>query len=449
MLSGIVGVYSKDNHNVSQTIYYGLYALQHRGQISSGIAVNHNGFVDYHKDLGLVNEGFNKEIIDGLVGNIGIGHVRYAQQSEGKNTNNAQPLVAGYKMGPLGLSNDGSLVNVNKLKDKLIYSIFQTDLDGEVVANLIAYYHEDNIESAIVKAIADLDGSYSMVLMTWDKLIGARDPHGLKPLSIGKYGEDYILASETCAFDTIGAKYIRDVEPGEVVRIDENGITTLRHEPKEIRKCLFEFIYFARPDSGMNNRSLYSIRRAAGRKLFKEFETEGDVVIGAPDSGTVAAMGYAAESGIPYKEGIIKNRYVGRTFIEPSQELREQGVMIKLNALRENVEGKRIVLVDDSIVRGTTIKRTVSMLKNAGAKEIHVRISCPPVTRTCYLGMDTPSEESLIGANMTVEEIREEIGADSLYYLSLDGLIEATGGDKGYCTGCFDGNYAVEKEIGE
>lgn len=448
-MSGIVGIYSKENNKVSQIIYYGLYALQHRGQVSSGIAVNNNGFVDYHKDLGHLHEGFPMEVINRLVGNIGIGHVRYAKDDEGKNINNAQPLVAGYRMGPLGLTLDGSIVNVNNLKDKLENSIFQTDLDGEVIANLIALYHKSSIEDAVIKAISEIVGSYSMILMTWDKLIGARDPYGLKPLSIGKVGDDYILASETCAFDTIGAEFIRDVEPGEVVTIDRNGLKTILHEPKKTRKCLFEFIYFARPDSIMNGKSLYSVRREAGKQLYRELETQGDVVIGAPDSGTVAAIGYAEESKIPYTEGIIKNRYVGRTFIQPSQELREQGVRIKLNPLKENIEGKRIILVDDSVVRGTTIKRTVDMLKKSGAKEVNVRISCPPVTRSCHLGMDTPKEENLIGANMTVEQIREEIGADSLYYLSLDGLEGAIDKGREFCTGCFDGNYAIQKEKGE
>lgn len=445
-MSGIVGIYSKNNNKVSQIVYYGLYALQHRGQVSSGIAVNNNGFVDYHKDLGLLHEGFPMEVIDRLVGNIGIGHVRYAKHDEAKNINNAQPLVAGYKMGPLGLSLDGNIVNSNSLKDKLENSIFQTDLDGELIANLVALYHKNGIEDAVLNAISDIVGSYSMLLMTWNKLIGARDPYGLKPLSIGKLGDDYILASETCAFDTIGAEFIRDVKPGEVITIDENGINTIQHKPKETRKCLFEFIYLARPDSIMNGKSLYSVRREAGKQLYRELQTHGDVVIGAPDSGTVAAIGYAEESKIPYTEGIIKNRYVGRTFIQPSQELREQGVRIKLNPLKENIEGKRVILVDDSVVRGTTIKRTVDMLKKSGAKEVHVRISCPAVTRSCHLGMDTPKEENLIGANMIVEEIKEEIGADSLHYLSLDGLKEAIGEDNGFCTGCFNGDYPINQK---
>lgn len=447
-LSGVVGIYSKDSKDVAQMVYYGLYALQHRGQVSCGIAINNNGFVDYHRDLGLLYDGFPPEVMERLIGNIGIGHVRYPKSKEANTINNAQPLVAGYRMGALGLSLDGNILNTESLKDKLVNNIFQTDSDGEVIANLIALYHKDSIEDAVIKAIRDIRGSYSMVLMTWDKLIGARDPHGLRPLSIGRIDGDYVLASETCAFDTIGAEFIRDVEPGEVITIDENGIKTILHEPKEKRRCLFEFIYLARPDSIMDGKSIYSVRHKSGKRLFREFPTDGDVVIGAPDSGTVAALGYAEESQIPYALGIIKNRYVGRTFIQPTQKLREQGVRIKLNALTENIVGKRVILVDDSIVRGTTIRRTVETLKKAGAKEVHVRVSSPPVTNSCHLGIDIPETETLIAANKTIEEIRDHIGADSLYFLSLEGLVETIGNNGGYCSGCYNGDYAIEKERG-
>lgn len=448
-MSGVIGIYSKNRNDVTNILYYGLYALQHRGQASSGIAVNNNGLVDYYKDSGLVHEIFSKESIESLIGNIAIGHVRYATQHEGKkNKNSVQPLAVGYKRGALALSLDGSIVNCKKLRDGLedMGSIFQTDLDAEVIANLIARYHKDNIEEAVIKAISGISGSYSMVLMTSDKLIGARDPYGLKPLSLGRLGEDFILSSETCAFDTIGADFIRDIEPGEVVAIDENGVNTILKSAKEKRNCLFEFIYLARPDSYIEGRSIYQSRFRAGKELYREFKTDGDIVIGAPDSGIVAAIGYAEESGIPYAEGMIKNRYVGRTFIQPTQELREQGLRIKLNALKENINNKRIILVDDSIVRGTTLKRTVDMLKRAGAKEVHVRISSPPVTNPCHLGIDTPSKENLIAANMTIDKIREEINADSLYYLSLDGLIKSIGKDCGFCTGCFTGKYPIPIE---
>ncbi len=447
-MSGVVGIYSKERNNVSQIIYYGLYALQHRGQISSGIAVNNNGFVDYFKDLGLVHEVFPKETMERLRGNIAIGHVRYAFEGEGKNITNAQPLVVGYKRGALALAHDGSIVNFHKLRDELEDSgaIFQSDLDTEVIANLLAKYHKEELNDAVIMALDRIIGSYGLVMMTNDRIIGARDPHGIKPLSLGRLGDDYILASETCAFDTMGAEFVRDIEPGEIVVIDETGIKTISKKPKKRHLCLFELIYFARPDSKVDGKSIYLSRIEAGRQLARESKTEADIVIGAPDSGIVAAIGYAEQSKIPYAEGIIKNRYVGRTFIQPTDELRQQGVKIKLNVLKENIEGKKVILVDDSIVRGTTIKRTVEMLRKAGAKEIHVKISSPPVTRSCHLGMDTPSEDNLMAANMTTEEMKELIGADSLYYISLDGILKAAGGENGFCKGCFTGNYPIEKQ---
>lgn len=445
-MSGVVGIYSKDKKEISQIIYYGLYAIQHRGQESTGIAVNNNGFIDYFKEVGLVHEAFPKETLEKLRGNIGIGHVRYATIGE-TNTTNAQPLVVGYKRGALALAHDGTVVNFKVLKEELEDNgaIFQSQLDTEVIANLIARYHKDDLEEAIIKTLDRIIGTYGLVIMTNDKLIGARDPHGVKALSIGKLGEDYILSSETCAFDTIGADFIRDVEPGEIVVVDSDGLRSIRLKGKDKKLCLFETIYFARPDSKLDGKSLYLARIEAGKQLARENRINGDIVIGAPDSGTVSAIGYAEESKIPYAEGLIKNRYVGRTFIQPTQELREQGVRIKLNVLKENVEGKRVILVDDSVVRGTTIKRTIEMLRNAGAKEIHVRISSPPVNYSCHLGMDTPSRESLIAAKMTVEEIRQTIGADSLYYLSLDGLLKSAGGNE-FCTGCLNGVYPIEKE---
>ena len=447
-MSGVVGIYSKDMDHGSKVIYYGLYGLQHRGQISSGIAVNNNGFVDYFKDLGLVHEVFPNDVIERLRGNIAIGHVRYGFSSEGNNTKNAEPLVVGYRKGALALVHDGKLVNFESLRDELEDrgSIFQSDLDAEVIANLIARYHKDDVNEAIIKALDDTNGSYALIIMTNDRIIGARDPFGLKPLSIGKFRDSYVLASETCAFDTMGAEFIRDVGPGEIVVIDNKGLNTIKNNPHKRHLCLFESIYFARPDSKVDGKSIYLNRIEAGRVLAQEHPVEADIVIGAPDSGIVVAIGFAEESKIPYAEGIIKNRYVGRTFIQPTQELRDQGVKIKLNVLKENIEGKRLVLVDDSIVRGTTIRRTVEMLKKAGAKEVHVRISSPPVIRSCHLGMDTPNEEHLIGANYTNEEICQMTGADSLEYISLEGLLKSTGENNGFCRGCFTGNYPIEKE---
>lgn len=444
-MSGVVGIYSRSRNDLAKIIYYGLYALQHRGQVSTGIAVNNNGFIDYYKDLGLVHEVFSKESMERLKGNVAIGHVRYATVGEPTITN-AQPLVVGYKKGALALSHDGAVMNYKVLKEKLEDDglIFQTELDTEVIANLIARNHKNKIEEAVIKTLDQIRGSYGLIMMTENMLIGARDPFGVKPLSLGKYGEDYILASETCAFDTIGAEFIRDIEPGEIVFISDEGIRSIKKGKVNRKLCIFESIYFARPDSKMDNRSIYLSRLEAGKQLAREAYVEGDIVIGAPDSGTIAAIGYGEEAKIPYAEGLIKNRYVGRTFIEPSQELREQGVRIKLNALKENLNGKKVILVDDSIVRGTTIKRTIEMIRNAGAKEIHVRIASAPVLYACHLGMDTPNRKNLIAAQASVEEIRELIKADSLIYLSLEGLLKAAGGNE-FCIGCLNGDYPIRR----
>ncbi len=448
-MSGIAGIFSGEKEHVSPIIYYGLYALQHRGEVSSGMAVNNNGYIDYVKDLGLVNDVISKETLMRMRGNIAIGHVRYAAHFEAKNKVNAQPLVIGYKRGALAIVLDGSIVNFMKIREAMEDqgSIFQTDLDTEVIAALIAKYHKDDLNDAIIKALSEVRGSYAMAVMTNDRMIAARDPHGIKPLSIGKLDGDYIVASESCAFDAVGGEFVRDVEPGEIVLIDKEGLKTLYSNPQKRSLCIFELVYLARPDSILDGKSVYMSRFEAGKRLYLEKpETVADIVIGAPDSGIVAAIGYAEASGIPYAEGMIKNRYIGRTFIEPSQELREQGVKIKLNPLKENIKGKRLVLVDDSIVRGTTIKRTVAMLKNAGAKEVHVRIASPPITHSCYLGVDTPSEENLISSRLSVDELAQEIGADSLYFISIEGLVSAAGEDNGFCKGCFTGIYPVEKE---
>lgn len=448
-MSGIIGIYSPNRTDTSQIAYYGLYALQHRGQASTGIAVNNNGFVDYHKEQGLVNEVFSKDIIDRLMGNIAIGHVRYASSQQSKEKSNVEPLVVGYRKGALALSLDGSIVNAKALRDELEDKgvIFQSTLDAEVIANLIARYHRDGLEEAIIEAIDAIKGSYSIVMMNANSLIAARDPHALRPMVLGRINNGYIIASETCAFDTIGAEFIRDINAGEMIVIDENGVSTVHEKKGKVSHCLFEFIYFARPDSQVDYRSIYTARIEIGRQLARESPVDGDIVIGAPDSGVVSAVGYAEQSKIPYRDGLIKNRYVGRTFIEPTQGLREQGVKIKLNVLKDNVNGKKVVLVDDSIVRGTTVKRIIDLLRNAGAKEVHVRVSSPPVRHSCYLGVDMPTNQHLMAAGKTVEEIRKELGADSLYYISLDGLRKAIGGDEGFCVGCFTGQYPVQGEM--
>lgn len=442
---GVVGVYANKG-NVSKMVYYGLYALQHRGQESAGIAVSDQGKISHHKGMGLAPEVFDDKTLDSLSGNIGIGHVRYSTFGESL-IENAQPLVVRYKRGNIALAHNGSLVNSEALREIMEDDgvVFQTTIDTEVIANLIARYHNKDIIKSIKNTIEVLKGAYSLVIVSEDKLIGVRDSLGLRPLCLGKFEDGYVLASESCALDTIGAEFVRDVDPGEIVIIDENGIETIKSDKWCNRKmCVFEYIYFARPDSTIDGINVYLSRSEAGKMLAREAPVEADVVIGVPDSGTPAAIGYAEESGIPFGIGLIKNKYIGRTFIQPTQALREQGVKIKLNVLKENVEGKRVVMVDDSIVRGTTSKRIVDMLKKAGAKEVHVRVSSPPVKYPCYFGIDTPYRENLVAANYTTDEIRDMINADTLHFLTIKGLSEATGEKKGYCKACFDGNYPME-----
>lgn len=443
---GVMGVHSNSDDTVAHMIHYGLYALQHRGQESAGIAVCQNGAINYHKDMGLVSEVFDEEKIAQLKGNTGIGHVRYSTQGDSL-VANAQPLVVKYKNGSIALAHNGNLVNADSLREILEDEgvIFQTTNDSEVIANLIARYHKDGIEKSVKRVMEVLKGSYALVVMTDNKLIGVRDNQGMRPLCLGKINDGYVLASESCALDTIGADFVRDIEPGEMVLIDENGIKSVFNDKWNNKKlCVFELIYFARPDSKIDGINVFAARREAGRMLAREYPVEADVVISVPDSGTSAAIGYAEESGIPYSVGLIKNRYIGRTFIQPNQALRDQGVQLKLNVLKENVEGKRVVLIDDSIVRGTTSRRIVDMLKNAGAKEVHLRISSPPVKYSCYFGIDTPNRKYLVGANMSTEEIRDMVHADSLGYLSEKGLLNSTGKCDGFCMACFNGNYPME-----
>lgn len=445
---GVVGIYS-ENESASKLAYYGLLALQHRGQESAGIATNMESKIQCYKGMGLVQEVFDGQDFDKLKGDIAIGHVRYSTTGDSE-LHNAQPLVVNYKKGAISLAHNGNLVNAVELREILEEHgvVFQTSIDTEVIVNLLARYSEKGIVDAIQKVVAILKGAYAIVLTTEHKLVGIRDPHGLRPLCLGKIDGGYVLASESCALNTIGAELIRDIEPGEIIIIENGEITSIKSE-KWCKKslCIFELIYFARPDSTIDGTSVYSARYEAGRILAKENPVEADLVISVPDSGTPAAIGYSYESKIPYGIGLIKNRYVGRTFIQPTQKLREQGVMIKLSALKENVEGKRIVIIDDSIVRGTTSKRIVDILKKAGAKEVHVRISSPPVAYSCYFGIDTPYREYLVAANNTLEEVREMIGADSLAYISTEGLLKSTQKQKGFCCACFDGEYPMEVPV--
>lgn len=449
---GVFGAYDLDKSNVAASIYYGLFSLQHRGQESCGIAVSDTsgpkGIVNSCKGMGLVNEVFNAENMEKLKGNIGVGHVRYSTAGASC-AENTQPLVLNYIKGTLALAHNGNLVNANELREELSRTgaIFQTTIDSEVIAYYIARerLNTGNVQEAVRNAMAKIKGAYSIVIMSPRKLIGARDPFGFRPLCIGKRENTYFLSSETCGLDTVSAEFIRDVLPGEVVTIDKDGIhsdTSMCGQPT--KKCIFEYIYFARPDSYVDGISVYNSRIMAGKILAQAHPAKADIVVGVPDSGNVAAMGFALESGIPYGMAFIKNSYVGRTFIKPKQSERESAVKIKLNVLQEVVKGKRVVMVDDSIVRGTTSERIVHMLKNAGATEVHVRISSPPFLYPCYFGTDVPSCDQLIAYNNTVEEICRMLGADSLGYLDGERLHELICGDKGYCDACFSGNYPVK-----
>jgi len=440
--------------NVASTIYYGLLALQHRGQESCGIAVSDTkgpkGAVRSRRGMGLVNENFSAGNLQTLMGDIGVGHVRYS--TAGQSTiENAQPLVLNYIKGTLALAHNGNLVNAPELKRELARTgaIFQTTIDSEIIAYHIASARVDatSVEEAVSRAMDKLKGAYSLVIMSPRKLIGARDPIGFRPLCIGKRGDAYILASESCALDAIGAEFIRDVEPGEIVTISPRfGIHSDRSHclrSSKTARCIFEYIYFGRPDSVIDRVSVYNSRILAGRYLAQDSPVDADLVIGVPESGNIAALGYSMESGIPYGQGFFKNSYIGRTFIKPGQHARESAVQVKLNPLRPAVEGKRIIMIDDSIVRGTTSDRIVRMLRDAGAKEVHMRVSSPPFLYPCYFGTDIPDQDQLIAYGRDVEEIRNIIGADSLAYLSLDRLPALVDGLP-ICNGCFSGKYPVE-----
>ena len=450
---GVFGMYDFDGGDVASTIYYGLFALQHRGQESCGIAVSDTdgpkGKVLSSKDMGLLNEAFTPEILEKLKGDIGVGHVRYS--TAGSSTReNAQPLVLNYVKGTLGLAHNGNLINAPELRRELEYkgAIFQTTIDSEVIAYHIARerLNSKTVEEAVGRAMKKLKGAYSLIVMSPRKLIGARDPFGFRPLCIGKRDHAYILASETCALDTIGAEFVRDVQPGEIVTISpEKGIesdTSMCLPSREHARCVFEYIYFARPDSYFDGMSVYNSRILAGKFLAMDSPVEADLVVGVPESGNCAALGYSLQSGIPYGQAFVKNGYVGRTFIKPKQKNRESSVQVKLNALKEAVEGKRIIMIDDSIVRGTTSHLIVKMLRDAGAK-VHMRVSSPPFLWPCYFGTDVPAREQLIAYNRSVEQICKVIGADSLGYLREERLSEIVEG-RGICTGCFTGKYPLE-----
>lgn len=455
---GVFGMYDLGGADVASSIYYGLFALQHRGQESCGIAVSRTDGPKRNsnicKGMGLVDKVFSAEKLESMKGDIGVGHVRYSTAGASV-AENTQPLVLNYIKGTLSLAHNGNLVNAVDLRRELELTgaIFQTSIDSEVIAYLIARERLETptVEEAVKNAMKKIKGAYSLVIASPRKLIGVRDPFGFRPLCIGKRDDAYILSSETCALDTVGAEFVRDVLPGEIVTITPEGLKSdMSMATKKPARCIFEYIYFARPDSYIDGICVHSSRLTAGKILAQTHPVEADIVVGVPESGNAAAMGYAIESGIPYGTAFIKNSYVGRTFIKPKQSARESSVRVKLNVLKEVVRGKRVVMIDDSIVRGTTSARIVKMLKEAGASEVHVRISSPPFLYPCYFGTDVPSSDQLIAYNHSVDEICEMLGADSLGYLDLDRLSELIGGDDGYCHACFSGDYPVappEKDI--
>lgn len=447
---GVFGMYDFDGGDVASTIYYGLFALQHRGQESCGIAVNNNRDITHYKDMGLVNDVFNDEILTKLDGKMAVGHVRYSTTGESMREN-AQPLVLRYVKGNIAIAHNGNLVNKDELAQELSVTgaIFQTTTDTEMIAYTIAKerLNSKSVEEAVEKTINHLVGAFSLIVMSPQKLIAARDPWGFRPLCMGKKGNAIVFASETCALDSVGAEFVRDIEPGEIVVVQDGKISTIRtHVGKQPHTmCIFEYLYFARPDSIIEGQSAHDSRMLAGKYLAQEFPVEADVVIGVPDSGLSAAMGYAKESGIPYDIGFVKNKYIGRTFIQPSQAMRENSVRIKLNVLKSTVEGKRVVMVDDSIVRGTTSKRIVSLLRHFGATEVHVRSSAPPFMFPCYFGTDVPSKDQLVACNYTMDGIKELIGADSIGFLSVNSLEKIIpNANCQFCDGCFSGKYPVD-----
>lgn len=453
---GVFGMYDLDGNDVASSIYYGLFSLQHRGQESCGIAVSRTDGPKRNastcKGMGLVNEVFDSERLEQMKGDIGVGHVRYSTAGASI-AENIQPLVLNYIKGTLMVAHNGNLVNAVRLREELELSgaIFQTTIDSEVIAYLIARerLNTGTAEDAVKNAMKKLSGAYSLVVASPRKLIGARDPHGFHPLCIGKRDNAYILASETCALDTIGATFVRDVEPGEIVTITGKGIESDKSMAIEKpARCIFEYIYFARPDSYIDGVSVYASRIRAGQFLAMDSYVEADLVVGVPESGNAAALGYAMQSGIPYGNAFVKNGYVGRTFIKPKQSNRESAVRVKLNVLKEAVNGKRIIMIDDSIVRGTTSERIVKMLRDAGATEVHVRVSSPPFLWSCYFGTDIPQREQLIAYNRRIDDICKIIGADSLGYLGIDRLGGLVKGKK-ICTGCFNGVYPIEPPAGD
>ena len=442
---GIFGVFGHED--AAKLTYLGLYALQHRGQESAGITTfDHTRFRTI-KEMGLVSEIFNPKNLSQLTGNIAVGHVRYSTMGS-SNIKNTQPFLVETSKGTLAITHNGNLVNAKELHKELKSSgsIFQTNLDSEIIIHLLSKSRQPNLPDAFIEALKQVKGAYSLLLLDKNSLIAARDPYGFRPLCLGKLDSGWVVSSETCAFDLIGASYIRDIEPGEILLISKEGLKSMKPFSFDRHAfCIFEFIYFARPDSQILGQSVHCIRKKLGKRLAKEAPVQADLVMAVPDSGNSAALGYAQESKIPFEFGMTRNHYIGRTFIEPSQQVRDLEVKIKLNPIKEILKDKRIIVVDDSIVRGTTSRRRVSALREAGAIEVHLRISSPPIKYSCYFGIDTPERRKLIASSKEVEEIKEFMGADSLRYLSLEGLLESAAlPPETFCTACFSGNYPIE-----
>jgi amidophosphoribosyltransferase len=442
---GIFGIFG--HAEAANMTYLGLYALQHRGQESAGIAASDGGHVRTSRAMGYVADAFDGEALSKVPGSLAIGHVRYSTAGE-SNLSNAQPILIDCAHGQIAICHNGNLVNAGDLRDELVRqgSIFQSSSDTEVVLHLYARSQAASVQDAIVESVSQVQGAFSLLMLTKDQLVAVRDPHGFRPLALGRLGDAYVVCSETCAMDLIGATYERDVEPGEVVLIGAHGLRSVKPFPAApLAHCVFEHVYFSRPDSYVFGKSVNEVRTNLGRMLAREQRVDADVVVPVPDSGVCAAMGYADEAGIPLRMGLIRNHYVGRTFIQPQSSIRHFGVKVKLNPVRSILEGRRVVLVDDSIVRGTTSRKIVRMVRAAGASAVHVRISCPPTISPCFYGIDTPRRSDLIAATHSIEEIRDFLEADSLAYLSHEGLMTAVGEGRGrYCTSCYTGHYPVE-----
>ncbi|MFC1977494.1 amidophosphoribosyltransferase [Chloroflexota bacterium] len=445
---GIVGVYAP-HEDVARLTFFALFALQHRGQESAGIATADGEKLQVYADMGLVSQVFDEDALGQLTGDIAIGHSRYSTRGSSQ-LSNAQPILVGKGSKAIAIAHNGNIVNAEHLHEELTAQgyPFNTSTDSEVILNLIISSPEKDLVDKIRYAMHRLQGAYSLAILTSDRLFGVRDPLGVRPLCLGNINGGWVVASESCALDHIGASFIREIEPGEIASIGNNGVESYREEVGKRATCIFEYIYFARPDSIINGRLLYQARQAMGAGLAEEHPVEADLVMGVPDSATAAGVGYALKSGIPWAEGLIKNRYVGRTFIEPDQRIRDLGVKLKFNPLPQVLEGKRIVLVDDSIVRGTTTPQVIKLLRKAGAKEVHMRICAPPIRYPCFLGVDMATRWELIAAQKTIPEIRDIIGADSLGYLSVDGLIKAVALPKdAFCLACFTGDYPIPVQI--